>query len=38
VERFHGQQIRGLVPLTRLVVKWTALALEAPDMRPGPKV
>jgi hypothetical protein len=38
VERFHGQQIRGLVPLTRLVVQWTALALEAPAIRPGPKV
>ena len=38
VERFHGQQIRGLVPLTRLAVQWTALALEAPVIRPGPKV
>ena len=37
VERFGGQQIRGLVPLTRLVIQWTALALEAPEIKPGPK-
>jgi hypothetical protein len=37
VERFHGQQMRGLVPLTRLVLQWTAWALKAPETKPGPK-
>jgi hypothetical protein len=37
VERFPGERLRVLVPLTRLVLQWTRSALEAPPTRPGPQ-
>jgi hypothetical protein len=37
VERYPGERTRGLVPLTRLVLQWTAWALEAPETRTGPR-
>ena len=37
VERYQGEPMRGLVPLSRLVLQWTAWALEAPEIKPGPK-
>jgi hypothetical protein len=37
VERYPGERARSLLPLTRLVLEWTAWAQIAPDTRPGPK-
>lgn len=37
VERFSDGLTFRLVPLTRLAVQWTAWALEAPEIRTGPR-
>jgi len=37
VERFADGLTFRLVPLTRLAVQWTAWALEAPEIRTGPR-
>jgi hypothetical protein len=37
VERFPDSESRLLVPLSRLVLEWTAWALEAPELKRGPK-
>jgi len=36
VEQFDDDTL-ALVPLSRLVLEWTAWALEAPEIKPGPK-
>ena len=37
VERYINHPSRRIVSLTRLVLQWTAWALEAPEFRTGPK-
>ena len=37
VERYPGEKLRTLLPLTRLVLELVAWALEAPETRPGPQ-
>jgi hypothetical protein len=37
VERFADNESRVWVPLTRLVLEWTAWALEAPELKRGPQ-
>jgi len=37
IERYPGERVRGLVPLTELALEWTAWALVAPETKPGPK-
>ena len=36
-ERFADDEFLLLVPLSRLVLEWTAWALEAPELKRGPK-
>jgi hypothetical protein len=36
LEQFDDETV-ALVPLSRLVLEWTAWALEAPELRPGPQ-
>jgi hypothetical protein len=36
-ETYPGEAPRGLVPLTRLMLRWIAWALEAPEVKTGPK-
>ena len=37
VERYPGYATHRLLPLTRLALQWVAWALEAPEIKPGPK-